>query len=284
MNFLSIAAPLTLLLLLMTSSPADLTVRFLDVGEGDGVLLQSEGKTMLIDGGTKDSGNLTRVYLQSLNISSLDMVMVTGPAPGRTGALLTIMNSTPADSFLHGGWNSLEQPYQDVLTRIQENNTPVTVVSAGDRIEFTDEVTIDLLTPANKTWESASDTLVPKISCGDVKILLLGDDPVVSGDVRAQIVRVADHGSREGTDAAFIHQVSPEVAVISTGPNTMGNPVESTVNTLENNGASVLRTDADGVITITTDGKKYTVGKLRMEPEMTISLVSVVETKAPSHV
>lgn len=270
--------------LLFFPSSSALSVRFLDVGEGDAVLLQSADKTMLIDSGTKDSGNLTKLYLRSLNISMLDQVMITSPAEGRTGALVNIMNNTTVGAFLYGDWDSRERSYLDVLSRLQENNTPMTVVGPGSQIPFSSDVTIDLLSPGNKTWESASDTLVPKITCGNVTILLMGDDPIVSGTVAAQIIRVADHGSREGSDARFIHLVGPEVAIVSTGPNDRGNPATGTLNLFENEGASVLRTDLNGVITIITDGTDYQVEKFRMEPEMTFSLISVVETRAPSAV
>lgn len=268
--------------LLFFPSSAALSVRFLDVGEGDAVLLQSADRTMLIDSGTKDSGNLTKLYLRSLNISMLDQVMITSPAEGRTGALVNIMNNTTIGAFLYGDWNSTEKSYLDVLSRLQENNTPRTVVGPGSQIFFPPDVTIDLLIPGNKTWESVSDTLVPKITCGNVTILLMGDDPIVSGTVAAQIMRVADHGSREGSDARFIHEVGPEVAIVSTGPNDRGNPATGTLNHFENNGATVLRTDLNGVITVITDGTDYQVEKFRMEPEMTFSLISVVETRAPS--
>ena len=272
---------IVLIILIFFPVSADLTVRFLDVGEGDAVLLQSENKTILIDSGTKDSGNLTNVYLNSLNITKLDTVLITSPDEGRTGAMINILNNTSADNFIDGGWNSTELSYLALRERLQEDNTPVITVSPGSSIPFSDGVVIDLLTPANRTWDTVSDTLIPMITYGDVKFLLMGDDPLVSGNVSAQVLRVADHGSGKGSDAGFIHKVSPKIAIVSTGPNTEGNPATDTLNLLESNGASVLRTDIDGVITITTDGKDYTVGKLRMEPEMTISLVSVVETRAP---
>jgi len=260
---------------------SELTARFLDVGEGNAVLLQSENKTMLIDSGTEEYGNLTRVYLKSLGIAYLDAVMLTSPDEGNIGGLMNLMNTTPVGSLYYGGWDSTNPSYLDVLVRFDENNTPVTVVHPESRISFTNSVTIDLLKPGNKTWDQPTDTLVPKIICGNTSILLMGDDPVLQGDSAARILRVGDHGSRKAADAGFISQINPDVAIISTGPNQDENPSIATLNLLENNGVSVLRTDYDGVIIIQTDGDEYTVGKLRMEPEMTISLVSVVETRPP---
>ncbi len=268
--------------ILMVPVSSELTARFLDVGEGNAVLLQSENKTMLVDCGTEEYGNLTRVYLKSLGIEFLDFVMITSPAQGNTGGLMNIINSTPVGRYYHGGWDSTDPAYRDLLARLHENTTPVTSILPESRISFTESVTIEMLKPGNKTWDHPTDTLIPKIICGNISILLMGDDPIVLGDSAAEILRVGDHGSRKATDAGFISRINPEVAIISTGPNQNENPSIATLNLLENNGVSVLRTDYDGVIIVQTDGNDYTVGKLRMEPEMTISLVSVVETRAPA--
>lgn len=268
---------------MICSVNADLKVHFLDVNAGDAVLLQADGKNMLIDAGTASSGNLTRHYLQSLGISELDVVMITSPEEGRTGAMTNILNGTPAKTFIDGGWNVSDGAYRDIVTKISEDQTPRSLVLGGDTIPFTDGVNITILSPANLTGDSAADTLIPLITCGNTSFLLMGMEPDVPGNHKVQILRVADHGSRQGTDPAFIMKVHPEIAIVSTkAGNPDGNPVPTTLNTLQTAGAEVMRTDIDGTIIITTDGIKYSVGKLRMEPEITLSLVSVVETRPPS--
>jgi len=279
-RFFSISLLISCLIIGVTG--ADLTVRFLDVGEGDAVLLQEEGKNMLIDGGTKDSRNLTLDYMRYLNITRLDAVLLTGPDEGRTGAMTTILNHTPAAHLFLGEWNSTEPSYLDLLTKLDEDNTEVTRVSPGDPVPFSGELEISLLNGAQPEPGPGSGILVPLITYHSVRFLLMGDAPTLSGDVRAQVIRVGDHGSRRATDAAFIHAVSPEIAVISTGSGKGEGPEPDTINLLESNGASVLRTDTDGVIIIDTDGKEYQVGKMRLAPYHTISLVSVVETRAPA--
>lgn len=273
-----------ILIIALSSSgaTAELQVRFLDVNEGDAVLLQDEGRTMLIDAGAKDSGNLTKEYLKSLGISSLDIVLITSPDEGRTGAMTNILNATPAKEIIDGGWNVTNGSYQDIYNKTTEDQIPRRSLGAGDFVNFTNDVQIDLLSPDHLT-DAVDDTLIPLITFGDVKFLLLGTEQSFSDPVQVQIIRVANHGSRKGTNPEFIRKVNPDIAIVSTGAgNPSDNPSSTTLNILETAGAEVLRTDLDGTITITTDGKSYSVSKLRMEPEITLSLVSVVETRAPS--
>ncbi len=262
---------------------ADLKVHFLDVNEGDAVLLQADGKNMLIDAGTAGSGNLTKHYLKSLNIAELDQVLITSPKEGRTGGLTNILNDTPARKYFDGGWNVSGGSYQNIINKLDEDQIPRTTVLAGSDIGFAEGVNISILSPEDLTGETGADTLIPLITYGNMKFLLMGSQQTVPGNISAQIMRVADHGSRQGTDPGFIMKVHPEIAIVSTGvENPDGNPIPTTLNILQTSGAQVMRTDSDGTITVTTDGNEYSVGKLRMEPEITLSLVSVVETRAPA--
>ncbi|WP_319580658.1 hypothetical protein [uncultured Methanospirillum sp.] len=269
--------------LIFTPVSADLKVHFLDVNEGDAVLLQTDGKNMLIDSGTASSGNLTKHYLKSLKISDFDQVLVTSPEEGRTGGLTNILNDTPARHYSDGGWNVSDGSYRDVITKLDEDQIPRTKVLAGSDIQFAEGVNITIVSPSDVTGEAGADTLVPLITYGNTRLLLMGSQQSVPGNVSAQIMRVADHGSRQGTDPGFVMKVHPEIAIVSTGEgNPVGNPIPTTLNILQTAGAQVMRTDSDGTITITTDGTDYSVGKLRMEPEITLSLISVVETRPPA--
>ncbi|MFH0966759.1 MAG: hypothetical protein V1862_03635, partial [Methanobacteriota archaeon] len=203
------------------------------------------------------------------------------PEEERSGAMTNILNATPAQNFITGTFNSTSSSYQDSLNKTIKDQIPGITVAPGDSILFTDNITIDLLLPVIKTGVPVSDTLIPRITYGDVKFLLMGDAPTASGEVQAQIIRIADHGSAQGTDPWFLRNVSPEVAIISTEEYSKGPIPREAISNLENSGATVYRTDRDGIIIITTDGTSYNIEKIRMEPENTYSIVSVIETRAP---
>ncbi|WP_006521466.1 Ada metal-binding domain-containing protein [Desulfoscipio gibsoniae] len=100
---------------------------------------------------------------------------------------------------------------------------------------------------------------------GDIEFLFTGDaegpaEAALSGNLEAEILKVGHHGSSTSSSAAFINKVSPEVAIICVGAdNSYGHPAGETVQRLQNAGAKVYRTDLNGNIVITTDGKSYKV-------------------------
>lgn len=273
---------LFIIFLIVNPVYADLKVHFLDVNEGDAVLLQADGKNMLIDAGTANSGNLTKYYLHSLGISNLDQVLLTSPEEGKSGALTNILNGTPTKEYYDGGWNVSDGSYRDVITMMNQENISQTLVRKGSIIPFAEGVNITIISPETMSGDTGADTLIPLITYGNIRFLLMGKEQTVPGNVSARILRVADHGSRQGTDPGFAMDVHPDIAIVSTGyGNPDGNPNQNTLNILQTIGAKVMRTDIDGTITISTDGNIYSVSNLRMEPEITLSLVSVVETRAP---
>jgi beta-lactamase superfamily II metal-dependent hydrolase len=269
------------LLLCVQGSTADLTVRFLDVFGGDAVLLEEDGRTMLIDAGPYESGNLTRLYLQSLTVSSLDSVMVTSPAEEHTGALTNILNATPAGEVFTGAWENTGGSYQDILNKLTSDQIPLNTVRSGDTIPFSANTTIHLLNQTGSPDDSQAQPLIPLITHGKIKFLLLGKNSDIPDNSSADIVRVADHGSLSGTDSAGINRIMPKIAVISTGHLSREKPAPSALAIIENSGATIYRTDLDGTITIHTDGEGYSYEKKRVEPEMSISLISVIETRTP---
>lgn len=262
-------------------STGDLTVHFLDVFGGDAVLLVGEGKTMLIDAGPSDSANLTRAYMKSLNIDHIDSVLITSPAEDRSGGMISVLNSTPPPEVFTGSWPGAQGSYLDFLNMLSSKQVSPKIVGQGEFIPFSDNISIQLVNQTNSPDSGSFTPLVPLITYGAIRFLLLGDNSDIPDNSSAEIIRVADHGSEQGTDSYGIHRIKPKIAVISTGFRVGEAPSPSTLSILENAGASILRTDLDGTVTIQTDGVGYSYGKKRMEPEMTISLVSVIETRPP---
>ncbi|HAP93822.1 MAG TPA: hypothetical protein DCM26_04270, partial [Desulfotomaculum sp.] len=118
----------------------------------------------------------------------------------------------------------------------------------------------------SETWEDVNDySVVCKLTDGNVNFLFTGDaggpaEAALSGDLQSQILKVGHHGSRTSTSSTFLSRVNPEVAVISVGAdNSYGHPTPETLQRLSDAGAKVYRTDLNGSVVVTTDGKTYSV-------------------------
>jgi len=127
----------------------------------------------------------------------------------------------------------------------------------------------------DQTWNDVNDySVVCRLDTGDIEFLFTGDaeTPVeagLKGDISAEILKVGHHGSTSSTSLGFLNRVNPEVAVISVGAgNTYGHPAPETISKLQ--GVKVYRTDLNGNIVVSTDGKAYSVTAQNTAAEATL--------------
>jgi len=247
---------------------SNLTVHFIDVGQGDSILVEYGGKTMLIDAGEKEMGSVVSAYLNEQKISSLDYVVATHPHSDHIGGLLTITNKYPIGQFIDSGVLHTTQTYEDMLTTIDNTGIPFRVADRGEYIDLTPGVEIQVLNPGNEQSEDLNEnSVVLRIVDKDVSFLLMGDagleteaNIMAAGyDLDADILKVGHHGSTSASGQEFISAVSPKISVIEVGGgNDYGHPHAAILQRLQSV-STVYRTDYDSTMTITTDGSEYTV-------------------------
>lgn len=252
----------------VTLSGQNLTVHFLDVGQGDSILLEIDGKSMLIDSGESDQGKVVTAYLQDQGISTLDYVVATHPHSDHIGGMNEILNNFQVEHFIDSGYPHTSKTYENMLTTIDQKNIPFQVAQAGQKIDFDPAVDIEILNPAKTYSEDLNEnSVVLKVTYGTTSFLLMGDAGLETEErimkagynVDSDILKVGHHASRSGSGASFISAVSPEASVIEVGAgNDYGHPHAEILEKLQK-ASKVYRTDLDGTITVTTDGSTYTV-------------------------
>lgn len=252
----------------VTQSGQNLTIHFLDVGQGDSILLETDGKSMLIDSGESDQGKVVTAYLQDQGISTLDYVVATHPHSDHIGGMNEILNNFQVEHFVDSGYPHTSKTYEDMLTTIDQKNIPFQVAQAGQKIDFDPAVDIEVLNPAKTYSEDLNEnSVVLKVTYGTTSFLLMGDAGLETEErimkagynIDSDILKVGHHASRSGSGASFISAVSPEVSVIEVGAgNDYGHPHTEILERLQK-ASKVYRTDLDGTITVTTDGSTYTV-------------------------
>ena len=253
------------------SDPADdenLTVHFIDVGQGDSILLEYDGKTMLVDAGERDQGTVVSAYLHDQSISGIDYVVATHPHSDHIGGMDEVLNSFQVGQFIDSGFPHTSKTYENMLTTINEKDIPFKVVEKGKEIEFDPAVDIEVLNPESEYSEELNEnSVVLKVSYGEVSFLLMGDagleteEKLMSTgyDLDSDILKVGHHASRSGSGENFISAVSPDVSIIEVGAgNDYGHPHAEILDRLQK-ASKVYRTDLDGSIVVTTDGSTYTI-------------------------
>ena len=220
---------------------------FFDVGQGDSALLvTADNKKILIDCG---EFNDTAFYLQQINITMIDVLVETHP-----------------DKDHVGGCDEVKK-VADVGMILTNNN-----VREDFALELTETAFIDIIVAYDSNGrfkEDNDNSIVLKAVYGDVEFLFTGDcswkceNELAKTDgrkLRADILKAGHHGSKYSSTSSFLEKVKPSAAVISCGKdNKYGHPADEALERLENAGAKVYRTDINGSVIVTTDGKRYSI-------------------------
>ncbi|MDD4238436.1 MAG: ComEC/Rec2 family competence protein [Desulfotomaculaceae bacterium] len=255
-------------------SPGSMRVHFLDVGQGDCMLVQfPNGQNMLVDAGKNDSAETIMDYLEANGIARLDYLVGTHPHEDHIGSLDKVIQEFPVGEILLPKVTASTRTFRDVLEAIADKGMQVTTAKAGVNILEEEGLSVKLLAPLGSSYEDLNNySAVIKLTYREVSFLLEGDAEAESekemlnsgADVRADVLKVGHHGSNTSTSLSFLNMVKPKYAVISLGEgNVYHHPHPTILTKLKNAGAEILRTDERGTIVFTTDGKDIKVETIK---------------------
>ena len=256
-----------------------LTVTFLNVGQGDSILIQTPGKkNILIDGGTYprqwstfDAGKMVVVpELKKRHIKKLDLVIATHPDLDHIGGLIAVLKKYPVGLFLDSGTIATTQTYEDLLKIIEKKKIKYKIAKPG-KLEIDPEIELEVLSPIDPSFinNPNENSSVIRLSYGKISFLLTGDIGNIAeacyvekygNNLNSNILKLAHHGSNSSSSQHFLDHVQPEIAIISCGRNNpFGHPAKDILQRIENINIPIYRTDKSGAISINTDGETYTI-------------------------
>ncbi len=252
------------------------SIEFLDIGQGDAVLIRSpEGKCALIDAGL-DKKVVDR--LRERGVDAIDLVVVTHHHTDHYGGMDDVIKAIRPRYFLASNSGHTTSMYLKLLDLVKQEQIHVIAPTASKpRKLLLGSVTLTILPqpPETKTSDENNNSIGIRVDFGSISALLTGDSedderkwwvencPDLVRD--CTILKLAHHGSRNGTDQAWLDLVRPEVSVASLGAgNDYGHPHSETLKLLERNDIPLLRTDQKGTIVIRTDGRRWQVDSKSM--------------------
>ncbi|HYH86445.1 MAG TPA: ComEC/Rec2 family competence protein [Pyrinomonadaceae bacterium] len=267
-----------------------LRVDFLDVGQGDAALVtMPDGATLLVDGGGRPTFGARRVggdgedaeqfepdsrgvgdavvseYLWWRGLSRVDYILATHADADHIDGLSAVAGNFRVGGALVGRAPSDDAEFARFNATAHKAGTPVYLVARGDLLRF-GAVTVEVLWPPNADADAPSannDSVVLRLRYGRRIFLLTGDAEadaeralVAAGDaLSCDALKVAHHGSRTSSTAAFVNAARPALAVISVGQDSpYGHPHPEVLERLRASGARILTTGSSGTITLSTNG------------------------------
>lgn len=246
----------------------ELEVHFIDVGQGDATLIKYNDHAMLIDAGDNSKGSAVRKYLLDNDVSKLDIVVATHPDSDHIGGLDVIVYNFPCDMIIMPDYSKDTKTYKELIYNIEYKNYKITRPVSGTSYMLGD-VKVTIIGPVKDDYgDNANNySVVLKVDYGENSFLFTGDAGEESekdileskSDIKADVYKVAHHGSYTSNTYDYLCKVDPSYAVISCGKdNAYGHPHKVVTDRLEKLKINILRTDLSGTIVAHSDGRNIT--------------------------
>lgn len=246
-------------------NPNLMYVHYINVDQGNAILIQVNNKNLLIDSGPKSHKKQLVKFLNDLNISKLDYVIATHPHEDHIGNMNTVLNSYKVQSFYAPKVYSYTKSFEQMIDSLKSNNLKINPIKRGcNTINLGFQTNVEVFSPINDTYDNENNySPVIKISFGNNSFLFTGDAEkeiedkliLLNDDLKADILKVSHHGSSSSTSDSFLNRVSPKYAVISVGKNNIyDHPNDTIISKLNTYNIDILRTDIQNNITLISDG------------------------------
>ena len=279
------------------SPPQSLTIQFLDVGQGDAILVTINGHRLLVDGGP--SRERLHARLQSLGVTDIDAILVTNPDADHIRGLIEALAMFQVKTFYSSASTNPSDVYTELLGAVAaEPGIRVISLLRGATVSL-GGVQLNVLHPLEISGDRNNDSIALRLTCGFVSVLLMGDATTASeasmlaaGLVsKVDVVKAGHHGSRTSSGDAFVNMAKPNFVVFSAGRDSQfGHPHAEVVARYLTAGAKAVYTDtteADDTPVMTSDCRTYsfsvpTASSFTVTPGPTGPATTATSTPAPS--
>ena len=274
-------------------------IHMLDVGEGQCVLIEAEGRYMLVDGGGRGTSSFVVSYLKQQGVSSIDYIVQSHYDDDHMGGVIGALSVFPCQALFVPPYASDTELYGSFAKSALSNGCLIVHPEPGTVFEL-GSAWIEIVGPLHTNYSIENDkSLAIRVVYGNIACLICGDaekqselDMVENGEnLSAQIYVVDHHGGSTSSMDAFLDAISPQYALISCGSgNGYGHPSMEALQRLQNHDISMYRTDLQGTIIGYSDGDKiwfnqdpsldWTSGNItetRSTPELTDNIDSEVQ-------
>ncbi|QSX07114.1 MBL fold metallo-hydrolase [Sedimentibacter sp. zth1] len=249
----------------------------MDVGQGDCILLTNSDQVMLIDAGDVGAGQVIIPYLKSRGIKKIDYLLLTHPHKDHIGSAVDVIDSFDIGTIYMSGKLATTKTFEKLLDKIDDKSIETIIPDVEDKISFGDCDT-QIIGPVKEYDDLNNNSLVLKITYGNTRFLFTGDMEKESEmdiietkiSLKADVLKVAHHGSSGSSTGKFLNEVNPEISIISCGKdNDYGHPHAELLDKLTNIKSQVYRTDVSETVVVISDGNNIKINNdtVIMQPD-----------------
>lgn len=245
-------------------NPNEIKIHYIDVGQGDAILVQVNNKNLLIDSGPKSDKKKLTNYLDSIYIPQFDYVIATHPHEDHIGNMSYIISNYKILNFYSPKVESNTNTFEGMAEALSRKNIKIKILKANNKtIDLGENTLVEVFSPNLDSYDNLNNySPIIKIYYGNNSFLFTGDaEENVEAEVisksfnlKSDILKIGHHGSSTSTSKDFLEKINPKITIISVGKNnSYGHPTKETLDKIKN--TTVYRTDINRSIIITSDGK-----------------------------
>lgn len=249
-----------------------LMISYMDVGQGDAAYIKVNGNDILIDAGPRSNSKELLEQLKAKNIDDFELVIATHPHEDHIGGMVDVFKEYEVKAFYSPKITHTTKTYENLVKAVKDEGLKTKELKGGMVIDLGEGAKFEVFTPQKSEYEELNDySPIMKLSFGDTSYLFTGDAEKLAEEealakyktsLDSDVIKFGHHGSSSSSSNAFIEAVSPKYGIISCAKdNKYGHPHSETLDIIKKYNIKTFRTDTDGEIILTSDGKSINFNK-----------------------
>ncbi|MGU8293568.1 ComEC/Rec2 family competence protein [Clostridium perfringens] len=245
---------------------SELMISYMDVGQGDAAYIKVNGNDILIDAGPRSNSKELLEQLKAKNIDDFELVIATHPHEDHIGGMVDVFKEYEVKAFYSPKITHTTKTYENLVKAVKDEGLKTKELKGGMVIDLGEGAKFEVFTPQKSEYEELNDySPIMKLSFGDTSYLFTGDAEKLAEEealakyktsLDSDVIKFSHHGSSSSSSNAFIEAVSPKYGIISCAKdNKYGHPHSETLDIIKKYNIKTFRTDTDGEIILTSDGK-----------------------------
>ncbi|HHL2057526.1 TPA: ComEC/Rec2 family competence protein [Clostridium perfringens] len=245
---------------------SELMISYMDVGQGDAAYIKVNGNDILIDAGPRSNSKELLEQLKAKNIDDFELVIATHPHEDHIGGMVDVFKEYEVKAFYSPKITHTTKTYENLVKAVKDEGLKTKELKGGMVIDLGEGAKFEVFTPQKSEYEELNDySPIMKLSFGDTSYLFTVDAEKLAEEealakyknsLDSDVIKFGHHGSSSSSSNAFIEAVSPKYGIISCAKdNKYGHPHRETLDIIKKYNIKTFRTDTDGEIILTSDGK-----------------------------